>query len=190
MWLAPQPRPIVRHAVSFGVTRAVRDLPPRRVSARTLFGDPRQVRNPSLAYRELEMELPIKRQVKPRGSPDAALHAPAAPAAAVPPPLGSFEGLSNAENGALFGGYVAPPDTNGDVGPAHYVQAVNTVVRVYDREGAPLSEPFLMSDLFGDVGGPCSFYDDGDPVVAYDHLADRWILTQFALPSFPFEPFY
>ena len=74
-----------------------------------------------------------------------------------------------------------PPDTVGDVGPHHYVQMVNaTKVVVFSKSGAVLGGPFNLSDLFssGQCGG-----DDGDPVVAYDPLADRWVLAQFAGPA-------
>jgi len=41
------------------------------------------------------------------------------PVPTMPPPLLTFEGTSFVEGGGL------PPDTNGDVGPNHYVQSVN-----------------------------------------------------------------
>jgi hypothetical protein len=39
-----------------------------------------------------------------------------------------------------------------------------------------------ISALFAGFGGPYETNDDGDAVVLYDHLADRWLITQFALP--------
>src|SRR5215813_2828369 len=47
----------------------------------------------------------------------------------IPSPINSFDGISNADNFAAFGGRVSPPDTDGDVGPNHYVQQVNLLVR-------------------------------------------------------------
>ncbi|HEV2707817.1 MAG TPA: hypothetical protein VGV59_17995, partial [Pyrinomonadaceae bacterium] len=35
-------------------------------------------------------------------------------------------------------------------------------------------------------GGACESMNDGDPIVQYDQLADRWVLTQFAVSSSPF----
>jgi hypothetical protein len=32
--------------------------------------------------------------------------------------------------------------------------------------------------------------NDGDPVVLYDDLADRWFVSQFGLPGYPNKPFY
>ncbi len=98
-------------------------------------------------------------------------------AADTPPPIVSFEGLSS--EGPV------PPDTVGDVGPDHYVQAVNsqsgTTAAVFDKRGSELSR-FALSDLWP-VSSPCGAYGYGDPIVLYDHLADRWLLSQFAIPS-------
>jgi hypothetical protein len=35
-------------------------------------------------------------------------------------------------------------------------------------------------------GGRCQSDNDGDPIVQYDQLADRWILTQFAVSATPY----
>lgn len=100
-------------------------------------------------------------------------------ALSVPSPSLTFDGISSADNGAAFGVMFAPPDTNGDVGPNHYVQSVNNLVRVYDKNGVPLTAPFKQSSLFKSLGGVCSQFDRGDPVTLYDRMADRWLLSQF-----------
>ncbi|HEX8115899.1 MAG TPA: carboxypeptidase-like regulatory domain-containing protein, partial [Pyrinomonadaceae bacterium] len=88
-----------------------------------------------------------------------------------------------------FGGLgrVLPPDTNGDVGPNHYVQTVNTLVRIFQKTGTPVGNPFLMSTLFTALpaGNTCRTSDDGDPIVLYDELADRWMISQFATIANP-----
>jgi hypothetical protein len=180
--------PVVGRASSFVVSKAVRDLPVLATPRMDATADPRLIHNPSLAGRSFKS--PIKRTARASGAPDAARYAPAHAPAAMPAPLLSFEGLDNADNLALLGGYVAPPDINGDVGPRHYVQAVNLAAQVFDRRGLPLSAPFLLSQLFISAGGPCATTDHGDPIVLYDPLADRWLLSQFALPFFPFPPYY
>ena len=96
----------------------------------------------------------------------------------------SFEGLSNEDNANALGYRIAPPDTNGDVGPDHYVQAVNVLFQVFDKEtGEPVSPPLPQSALFASVDPecPCATDDDGDPIVLYDPLADRWMVTQFRI---------
>lgn len=105
---------------------------------------------------------------------------------AMPSPSLTFEGGSNAENGALFGFVLAPPDTNGDVGPNHYVQTVNLHFSVYSKAGARLLGPVPTNALWQGMGGACETSNDGDPIVNYDHLADRWVISQFAVPG----PYY
>lgn len=100
----------------------------------------------------------------------------------IPAPASApIEGLSNQDNAdhPAIGIRVLPPDTVGDVGPNHYVQATNLLFRVFDKSGAPLTPPQPISILFAALGPPCSNTDDGDPIVLYDSFADRWIITQF-----------
>ncbi|MDH3529036.1 MAG: FG-GAP-like repeat-containing protein, partial [Acidobacteriota bacterium] len=105
----------------------------------------------------------------------------------MPSPSLSFEGLSSNDNAAAFGFRIIPPDTNGDVGPKHFVQAVNSLLRVYDKAGNPQTPPFKLSSLFAPLGTACSTRDDGDPIVLYDTLADRWILSQYCKNIPPFR---
>jgi hypothetical protein len=76
---------------------------------------------------------------------------------------------------------VTPPDTVGDVGPNHFIQAVNhssgSSIRVFSKSGAPLAGPFILDTLGS--GGACAS-GLGDPVVLYDPLADRWLLAEFS----------
>lgn len=73
-----------------------------------------------------------------------------------------------------------PPDTVGDVGPDHYVQAVNASrIAIYDKMGAMLpGYPKDLSDL-APSGDSCNTNPWGDPIVLYDQLADRWFLQEF-----------
>jgi hypothetical protein len=81
---------------------------------------------------------------------------------------------------------VAPPDPNGAVGETQYVQWVNTRLAVYRKnDGALLLGPIPGNAVFaGITGSPgadaCRDSNFGDPIVQYDKLAKRWILTQFA----------
>ncbi|MCO5245023.1 MAG: hypothetical protein M9927_14555 [Anaerolineae bacterium] len=98
-------------------------------------------------------------------------------------PIQNFEGVNNV-NGVL------PPDTNGDVGPNHYMQWVNLSFAIYSKTGALLYGPAAGNTLWSGFGGACQTTNDGDPIVQYDHLADRWMVSQFALPNYPSGPFY
>ncbi len=88
-------------------------------------------------------------------------------------PEQNFEGIA-------FTG-VVPPDTVGDVGPNHFIQMVNSAsgsdVAIYDKSGGLLAGPFALDTLV--TGGNCA--DGlGDPIVLYDRLADRWLLSEFS----------
>ncbi len=85
-----------------------------------------------------------------------------------------------------------PPDTEGDIGPDHYVQIVNMSFAVWDRSGNKILGPLNNNSIWKGFGGPCEITNNGDPIVLYDHLADRWLLSQFALPNKSINegPFY
>ena len=91
---------------------------------------------------------------------------------------------------------VAPPDTTGDVGPNHYVQWVNLRYAIYTltRDANHQITGFNLvpgfpkngNTIWSGFGGRCQSDNDGDPIVQYDQLADRWILTQFAVSATPY----
>jgi len=101
-----------------------------------------------------------------------------------PTPAGvSFEGV-----GVGIPGFVPtsnPPDTNGRVGAIQYVQWNNTSFAVFDKNGTRLYGPVAGNTLFQPLGGACATHNDGDPVVAYDILSGRWILSQFVVGASP-----
>ena len=97
----------------------------------------------------------------------------------IPAPLSTFEGLSNQDNFDLFGFRVAPPDPVGDVGPNHYVEMINLAVAVYDKTGALMMGPIAIGDLWQGFEIQDCTDPSGDPIVLYDQLEDRWILSQF-----------
>lgn len=78
----------------------------------------------------------------------------------------------------------APPDTTGAVGATQYVQWVNADLAVFNKAtGALVYGPVLGNSLFKGMGGPCETSNDGDPIVQYDKQANRWVLSQFAVPG-------
>jgi hypothetical protein len=121
-----------------------------------------------------------RRAVDPT-SPDSTIQLSVDGNKAAPAPTLSFDGLSNADNAAAVGFQVWPPDVNGDVGPNHYVQWVNLSIAVYDKSGNLMSGPSPGNTPWTGFGGPCEAQNDGDPIVVYDQLADRWVFSQFAL---------
>ena len=80
----------------------------------------------------------------------------------------------------------APPDTNGEVGATQYVQIVNEGYQVFDKTtGASQLGPSGIATLWQGFGGVCQNSGSGDPVVLYDQIDGRWIITQFAGASVP-----
>ena len=86
--------------------------------------------------------------------------------------------------GSLFPGVgcsCAPPDTNGAVGATQYVQMVNEAFQVFDKAtGDSVLGPNSISSLWSWVWRRLRDGGAGDPIVLYDQLADRWVISQFA----------
>ena len=113
-------------------------------------------------------------------------------AASISAPLANFEGLSNQDNFNIFGGRVNPPDPVGDVGPNHYVEMINLVFGVYDKQGNLLLGPVDTGTLWSNFAIPDCTDPSGDPIVLYDQFADRWLLSQFTTSGLddPTRPFW
>lgn len=128
----------------------------------------------------LRPEAPKVRPAKTLpGSPDAALQTTVVGNAVT---VGTgFAGMTLNSNGCGW-----PPDTSGDVGgPAgeYYVQAVNCSVAIYNTSngsvaGGPWTLDSFMSAALGS-GSACAANNQGDPVVSYDVVAQRWIVMDF-----------
>ncbi|HKR66534.1 MAG TPA: hypothetical protein VJZ00_22595 [Thermoanaerobaculia bacterium] len=121
------------------------------------------------------------------GAPDPALQTVTINAASTTTPT-QWDGVG------LGGGYTpdaAPPDTNGAVGgpvvngqSSQYVQWVNEAFAVYDTaSGSVVAGPSLGNTLWASFpsSSPCRVYNDGDPIVQWDKINRRWVLTQFAV---------
>lgn len=94
-----------------------------------------------------------------------------------PSPLASFGGLDLTNWGS---GY--PPDTVGDVGPTHFIQAVNASVGIYRKSDQVRLAAFTLNTFMsqGNFGNVCDTNNFGDPVVLYDTFEDRWMIMDFA----------
>lgn len=96
--------------------------------------------------------------------------------AAAPGPTSVIDGLNYGSWGCGF-----PPDTNGDVGPNHYIQSVNCSFGIFDKTtGSRLAANTFNGITPNTSGTVCDSNNYGDPVVVYDTFADRWIMTDFA----------
>ena len=79
----------------------------------------------------------------------------------------NFIGASSSESGFV------PPDPTGAAGPNHYVHAVNSIVKIFDKTGNLVVGPVALGTFLG-IGS-----NSGDPIVLYDQLADRWFVSEF-----------
>ena len=177
-------KPQFSAAVAFDVSRPARDIAPMSAAARFAL--------PESGLLDVRPDRgPLMKDAGHSG--DGALGpAGAAAASKKGAVFANFEGLSNTDNFNLFGFRVNPPDPVGDVGPRHYVEMVNLAVAVYDKQGNVLMGPIAIGDLW--AGFPVEDCTDpsGDPIVVYDQLVNRWILSQFTTRGLddPTLPFY
>jgi Bacterial Ig domain/Divergent InlB B-repeat domain len=110
----------------------------------------------------------------------------AVPGSAMPTATQSFLGMGHTSTASIITG--DPPDPNGAVGLNEYVEAVNGGIEVFNKDGsvkhAAISVNSLWAGYVGtNAGNGCATNNDGDPIVRYDRLADRWLITQFSLPN-------
>lgn len=113
----------------------------------------------------------------------------------------TWNGLNQGGNRTLYNFGFLPPDTNGDTSgdvytTGYYVELVNVMMSVWDYSqtnvyGAwpkNVLGPMPINLIWSGFGGACETTNDGDPIVLYDEQADRWLISQFALPIFNFDP--
>ena len=91
-------------------------------------------------------------------------------------PIQNFEGINNISN-------VYPPDTQGDVSATEFVQVVNSNFAVYSKQGSTLYGPASLSTIWQGIPAPWNGTNDGDPIVLFDQAENRWIISQFSLPT-------
>ncbi len=176
-WNHPPPAPN-----AYGVTVGesyINDVSPRLTSLPPVTNPPSA---PEGVPEDIDKNFPLPTDTR-TGRTDAAVQrtargsGPQVGSTLTSPPttVRSFDGM-NASTGSG-----TPPDTNGAVGPHYYVQTVNSALEVFRKDGSPALGPVNINRLWVGAGGPCLLHNDGDPVVLYDHLADRWVITQFTV---------
>ncbi len=75
-----------------------------------------------------------------------------------------------------------PPDTNAAVGQNDIVEAVNVEFAVYSKSsGNLLFGPMNITNLWTSLGGICLTGGTSDPIVNYDRLAQRWVISQITV---------
>ena len=147
----------------------------------TMYGEPLKItRNmDGIIGISREGKNKIKKKLEEMGKiyPDGAVqssfntNAPGSPNVPITSINQNFDGLSAAN--------IDPSDNNLAVGATHVIQIVNhasgSLFKIWNKTtGAVVGNPAgtILSTLTGVSGA-------GDPVVVYDQLADRWLLTEF-----------
>src|SRR5579863_1721822 len=177
---------------SFSLGAWAQDLPPRA----ELITEVQHAVSPPV--RDISPERPVQGQAIPWRHP-------------LPPPTESPNDpvVQRTTTGAIssntaIGGNIAgisadgyiPPDTNLSVGrkftdssggthDGQVVQIVNVEYSVHDKStGAQLTAPSAIHTIFKALGtNLCATQDGGDPVVLYDKIHDRWLISQLAYNS-------
>src|SRR5262245_61470833 len=113
-----------------------------------------------------------------------------------PPPelVASFDGLGEGFEGPQgTATFRNPSDNSLAVGPDHIVQTVNSRMAIFTKKGAKydttgkvLYGPVMTGNVFRGFG---NFGDlnNGDAVVRYDQLADRWLIVVPIFRRLPFK---
>jgi hypothetical protein len=168
-------KPTSSKAVAFALSPAARDLQGPKLSRQSIATMMKRDTNRTLPFRNIDF-------AKTGSFVDATLNlSKPRPISrnAVTNPIESFDGPDADAGESLFGSRINPPDTNAAVGPDHVVVMTNMGIAIYDKTGSPLTSQFRFSQLLSGI--PNAGDDDGNPIVLYDQLADRWVLSQFNL---------
>ena len=103
--------------------------------------------------------------------------------------IASFDGLGESFIGPQGTATLRNPSDNSlAVGLDHIVQIVNSRMAIFSKKGKtftesgrPLYGPVETRNVFRGFGGPCENMNNGDAVVRYDQLANRWLIV---MPTF------
>jgi len=91
----------------------------------------------------------------------------------------AFDGITG--NDAM----AAPPDTNGSVGTTQFVEITNSDYEVFDKAtGKVLLPPTSYLTIWRGFADGCETNDNGDPIVLWDKLAQRWLVSHLSFTSF------
>jgi Protein of unknown function (DUF1573) len=90
-----------------------------------------------------------------------------------------FEGISDANSFCNC----EPPDNDGAPGTTQYVQYINVGYEVFDKSGNAVLGPLRGNSFWSGFGGSCQSDNSGDPIVRFDAIAQRWVVSQFAINS-------
>ena len=110
--------------------------------------------------------------------------------------VASFDGLGVGFSGPQGTTMLRNPSDNSlAVGREHIVQVVNSRMAIFtkkgtrfDTTGRVLYGSVETRNVFKDFGGPCEQRNNGDAVVRYDQLANRWLIVMPIFSRLPRRP--
>lgn len=148
----------VSYPTSFTVTPPMRDLEPVSIDD--------QKAEPQKEMKDRKLRVPYAEKTNPDALPlgeDPALQKIMG-TNSLGAPIVSWNGQNG--NGT-------PPDPTGAAGTNHYVQAVNSYYRIWNKTGGSVSGggPYTLGSL--------TTSNAGDPIVMYDKFADRYVICSF-----------
>jgi hypothetical protein len=164
----PKHPSVIRTGVFLGETPPLRDL--ARLTPKEIQQQNARAESKRLNKKLRNRSYPFAATAQPQGPDPVWQQTMGAPDMAVMAPLQNFEGQSSP---------YYPPDECGAAGPNHYFQAVNCTYAIYSKTGSLLAGPTNLNTLFTGVTG--ATYNDGDPIVLYDEMADRWFVSEFSI---------
>jgi len=173
--IVPDSQPTIVHAARHDISAPMRDIlrmmPPQAPlgTENEPFLIPNILLKPSSAPSSLVPDY-SRMQTHPTGIPAPAIDL-------------SFETISSATSGCGC----LPPDTNGDVSDAHYIQWVNSAWQAFDKvtgvADPNTTSPRPGNSFFVGFGGQCETTNAGDPLAVWDARAQRWVMSQFVTNS-------
>jgi hypothetical protein len=128
--------------------------------------------------RGVEVREQVRRMHLPPGGKDGAVQDRYVPKVSTTQVI-AFDGITG--NQAM----VVPPDTNGSVGSTQFVEITNWVYEVFDKAtGKILLPPTRYQTIWHGFRQGCGENDNGDPIVLWDKLAQRWLVSHLSFTSF------
>ena len=150
--------------VEFDTTQQFRDKPVRDANGFVLERLERQEENVE------------GRRGHPIANPNAQL--PIDPALQTAPPIHGFDRAVDISVNGMGNTGVSPADPCLDVGPSHVIQMINGssggYFRIYNKNLVSVGAQTYLDNFTSSVAGA------GDPIVVYDALADRWLMSEFS----------
>jgi hypothetical protein len=138
-------------------------------------GETEPPENPQLpSWRKIRSDLPDP--VVQSVIPSVQSLVPGGPQAAAPTTGFNFLGVG------INGG--TPSDSNGSVGNDQFVETVNIRYQIWSLNRATkvatsVLGPSPINNFWVGFGGACQSQNSGDPIVLFDKVAGRWLISQF-----------